>query len=393
MEPHQSTLEIVAMSLVTSAVTSSSDLAIDGWDDLVLGHSTHLPAHGLYTSTPWLRSFEFFGDWNQQYLVARNGATLVGGLTTHRVGARSGNVQVRIEDLFTGLPVSPEVLESIVPCRVAGGLFDDRTGALTRSGLSLRERAEIIDRLFAEAEHTADGLGEKAVICRCVDASDTLLRWVLRRRGYAEFPGPRHLVLTPPAGGLEGYLASFSSRSRNNIRRQIRQLHDANITITVEPLTRELIASVLPLVDSLNKKYGLDTAAVDGRAALETARRVFKHDALAVVATVKERPVGFVEMLVHRGSAWMLQAGFDYEFQGKLPLYFGIMFYGLMDFASSNQFFRIDYTFGTEDAKTSRGCASRPTFRQVRVLDAAVHDRLTAELVPSSDPSNSEVGA
>jgi predicted N-acyltransferase len=245
--------------------------------------------------------------------------------------------------------------------------------------------------LFAEAEQTAATQGEKAVICRCVDASDLLLRWVLRRRRYAEFPGPRHLVLTPPAGGLEGYLASFSSRYRNNIRRQIRILHDANVTISVELLTRELIASVVPLVDSLNRKYGLES--VDGRAALETARRVFKENARAVVARVDGRPVGFVEMLVHRDSAWMLQAGFDYEFQGKLPLYFGIMFYGLMDFASSNQLFRIDYTFGTEEAKTSRGCTSRPTFREVLVLDPAVHDRMTAELARSADPSTSEVDA
>ena len=256
----------------------------------------------------------------------------------------------------------------MAPCRVAGGLIDGRTGALTRPGLSLAERGVLIDRLFNEAEHIAAEQGERAVICRCIDAGDLLLRSVLRGRGYVERPGPQHLVLTRPPGGLEGYIASFSNRYRNMIRREIRKLRDAGIEMTVEVLTRDLIDSVLPLITQLHAKHGVGIAPEETRAELEMVRRNFKQDAYAVVARVGDRPVGFVELVVHSGNAWAHQAGFDYEFQGSLPLYFGVLFYGPMAFVDAAQLSRIDYSFGTEHAKVSRGCISRPTIRAVRVL-------------------------
>ena len=47
--------------------------------------------------------------------------------------------------------------------------------------------------------------------------------------------------------------------------------------------------------------------------------------------------------------------GFDYDVQGTLPVYFGVAFYGVMDFAAEHDLRVLDYTFGTEDAKRSRG--------------------------------------
>ena len=169
--------------------------------------------------------------------------------------------------------------------------------------------------------------------------------------------------------GLEGYIASFSTRYRNMVRREIRKMRDANIVMTVEVLTRELVAEVLPLIDHVNAKYDIKIDSEQERADLEMLRRLFKGNAYAVVARASGRPVGFVELILCRGSAWGNHVGFDYEFQGSLPLYFGVLFYGLMDFASSTQLSRIDYSFGAEDAKTSRGCTSRPTVRAVRVLE------------------------
>jgi len=376
MHEHRATTDLAGRALSTSVVTSAADLADAGWDDLVIGSGRDLPAHHLYTSALWLRRYELFGHWDQRYLLASEEETLLGGLATHRVDSRNATAQIRIDNLFDGGSPAEDGGASIAPCRVAGGLIDGRTGALTRPGLSLRQRAAVVDRLFSEAEDVAAELGERSVVCRCIDAGDLLLRRVLRGRGYVEVPGPDHLILTPPPGGLDGYIASFPNRYRNMIRREIRKLRDAGVTVTVEVLTRDLVAAVLPLITQLNEKHDLGIQSDDARGSLEMLRRSFGKDAYAVVARAGGRPVGFVELVLYRGNAWASQAGFDYGFQGALPLYFGVLFYGVMDFASSARLSKIDYSFGTDVAKTSRGCTRRPTVRAVRALDPAEHARL-----------------
>jgi hypothetical protein len=93
------------------------------------------------------------------------------------------------------------------------------------------------------------------------------------------------------------------------------------------------------------------------------------------VARYGDKPVGYLDLIVYRNNAWAGRLGFDYEFQGTLPLYFGVLFYGLTDFASSTHLASIDYAVAAERAKTSRGCIPRRTHRVIRVLDAAAHDR------------------
>lgn len=365
----------VGETLSLTITDSAEKLAAEGWDELVLGTGGPLPTHHLHVATPWLRRLEIFGNFNPQYVLARQGGQSIGGLSTHRIDRDLGDTRIRIDRALADGTPNKELIENILPCRVVGGLMDGRTGAGFLSGLSLRERAVVVDRLFAEAEHLAAREGEKSVACRCVDSGDLLLRSVLRSRGYIEVPGHQHFILATPAGGLEGYIASFRKQRRTMIRREIRKLRDANVTITVETLTRELVGSVLPLITNLNNRYGIESGVDDARAELGMLRKLFKHDAYAVVARHGGQPVGYMDLIVYRNNAWTGQAGFDYEFQGTLPLYFGVLFYGLMDFATSTHLASIDYSFGTAQAKMSRGCVSRPTLRLIRVLDPADHNR------------------
>jgi hypothetical protein len=75
-----------------------------------------------------------------------------------------------------------------------------------------------------------------------------------------------------------------------------------------------------------------------------------------------------MELLVHRGNAWASHAGFDYEAQGTLPVYFGVVFYGVMDFAAEHDLRVLDYRFKTEYAKRSRGCEARATVRLLKAV-------------------------
>jgi hypothetical protein len=75
-----------------------------------------------------------------------------------------------------------------------------------------------------------------------------------------------------------------------------------------------------------------------------------------------------MELIVHRGNAWARHAGFDYEASGVLPVYFGVVFYGVMDFAAEHSLRVLDYSFMTEDAKLSRGCEARTTVRVLKAI-------------------------
>jgi hypothetical protein len=73
-------------------------------------------------------------------------------------------------------------------------------------------------------------------------------------------------------------------------------------------------------------------------------------------------------LILYRGNAWTRSAGFDYEAQGTLPVYFGVAFYGVMDFAAEHSLRALDYAWGTEGAKRSRGCQARTTVRLFKAV-------------------------
>jgi len=346
------------MQLTVTVEPSAASLP--GWDELVIGDGTELPSHDLWLSAKLLHVFEVFGNKSPQHVLARANGTLVGGLATHRLDELVTDRLMRFEGLFPGLDV--------LPARLAGGPYESRTGALTMPSLDEEVRRQVVSRLFAEAEDIAQRNDERSVVCRCVDGGDTLLRDVLRDRGYREIPGPDHFVLVPPSGGLDGYIDSFPSRHRNTVRRELRKLRDGGVAIIVEPLTPDLIRTVAPLIVNLYNKYDTDTDCDLITASLGLLRKALKQSTYGVVARVGDRVIGFMELIVYRDNAWARSAGFDYEASGTLPVYFGVFFYGVMDFAAEHGIGVLDYSFKTEDAKRSRGCQTRTTLRLLKTL-------------------------
>jgi hypothetical protein len=346
------------MQLTVSVEPSAASLP--GWDELVIGDGIELPSHDLWLSAKVLHVLEVFSNKAPQHVLAWANETLFGGLATYRLDDQVTDKAMRLDGVFPGMDV--------LPARLVGGLYDGRTGALTLPSLGEEVRRQVVSRLFAEAEDIARRNDERSVVCRCVDGGDTLLRDVLRDRGYREIPGPDHFVLVPPPGGLDGYTHSFPSRYRNMVRRELRKLREAGVAITVEPLTPDLIRTVAPLVVNLHNKYDVDDDSDSVTRRLGLLRKAVKQSIYGVVARVGDRVVGFMELIVYRGNAWVNHAGFDYEAQGTLPVYFGVLFYGVMDFAAEQGLRVLDHTFGTDDAKRSRGCEARTTVRLLKAV-------------------------
>ena len=345
------------MKLTVTVEPSAANLP--GWDELAIGDGIELPSHTLWLSSKVLHVIEVFGNKAPQHVLARANGTLLGGLATYRLDDQVTDRLMRLDGVFPGI--------AVLPARLAGGPYDGHTGALTLPSLGDESRREVVSRLFAEAEDIARRNDERSVVCRCVDSGDILLRDVLRDHGYREIPGPDHFVLASPPGGLEGYTHSFPSRYRNMVRRDLRKLREGGVAITVEPLTPDLIRTVAPLIVNLQNKYDIDEDCDSVTATLGLLCKAVKQSIYGVVARVGDRIVGFMELIVHRGNAWARHAGFDYEASGVLPVYFGVVFYGVMDFAAEHSLQVLDYSFMTEDAKLSRGCEARTT---VRVLKA-----------------------
>ncbi len=308
---------------VTVEPTAAS---LPGWEELVIGDGKELPSHELWLSAKVLFLLEVFGSKAPEHVLARENGTLLGGLATYRVDDQVTDKAMRLDGVFPGMDV--------LPARLVGGPYEGRTGALTLPSLGEEARREIVSRLFAEAEEIARRNRERSVVCRCVDGGDMFLRDVLRDRGYREIPGPDHFVLAPPPGGLDGYIDSLPRRHPNKVRRELRKLAEGGIAITVEALTPDLIRTVAPLLVNLYNKYDNDEDGDSITARLGILRKADKQSTYGVVARVDDLVVGFMELIVYRGNAWGRTAGFDYEAQGTLPVYFGVAFYGLMDFAA-----------------------------------------------------------
>ena len=346
------------MQLTVTVEPSAASLP--GWDELVIGDGIELPSHDLWLWAKVLHVFEVFGNKAPQHVLARANGTLVGGLATYRLDEHVTDRLMRLDGVFPGMDV--------LPARLVGGPYAGRTGALTLPSLGEEARRQVVSRLFAEAEDIARRNDERSVVCRCVDGGDTLLREVLRDRGYGEIPGPDHFVLVPPPGGLDGYIDSFPRKHRNKLRRELRKLREGGVAITIEPLTPDLIRTVAPLLVNLYNKYDVDEDCDLITARLGILRKAVKQSIYGVVARVGDRVVGFMELIVYRGNAWARSAGFDYEAQGTLPVYFGVAFYGVMDFAAEHGLRVLDYGFEAEDAKRSRGCEARATVRLLKAV-------------------------
>jgi hypothetical protein len=103
-----------AETLHLTVTDSAAELAVEGWDDLVLGAGgPPLPPHHLHLATPWLRSLEVFGNFNPQYVLAREGGRLVGGVSTHRIDRDIGDTRIRIDSALADGPPDLELTEGI----------------------------------------------------------------------------------------------------------------------------------------------------------------------------------------------------------------------------------------------------------------------------------------
>ncbi|MFE4263624.1 peptidogalycan biosysnthesis protein [Streptomyces sp. NPDC056883] len=266
----------------------------------------------------------------------------------------------------------------LLPTYLGGSRRVPDTLLLTDPHSGTARRRVLTEQLVAAAEEEARDRGSRSVAYLYVGEDDPL-RDVLRGRGYAEFPTARYATLHLPKPGFDSYLDSLPGARRRKVVKERRLLEGAGLDIDVRPLTGELIPELVPLMIEHGGKYGHSYAEETLTRSLDLHVRHCGDTLYAITARSVDGVLRGFSAFVHRGSRlYLRQTGYDYDWLGKLPLYFELAFYAPIEYAARVGATAVDYAVESEQTKLSRGCTLEQRHGYLKLFDA----QRQAELEP-----------
>jgi len=272
-----------------------------------------------------------------------------------------------------GLEVSDQAaaaLASLLPTHLYGCRRVPDTRVLLSARGTDDERARLVSSFVDHLERDAREHGVRSMAFLFVSEGERATREALRRRGYAEFPSASYATLRLHAAGFDAYLARFSGDRRREIRRERRRMHEAGVRFAVEPLTNDLIQELVPLLLLHGRRYGHAYTPEGLTRGMSLHREHLGQQVSAVTARSTDGRVrGFATIVAWGGRVFIRQTGFDYEWQGRLPLYFAVCYYEPIEYAGRIGATALDLAIESEATKRSRGCEFDQRFGYVRVLD------------------------
>jgi uncharacterized protein len=366
-----------APALSVRTLRSSVELRATGWDRL-------LETGGLYSSSEWLAVLEQYVREPRLHVVARGEERLAGGTTCLLLDAESNpSPFTRIDQILARrlelAEAAPGVdLRGLLPTLLCGGREASRSLLLLDPTLPPAFRASVADEVVREAERQARALEASSLSLVAVDPDDDVLCSALSRAGFAAFVNDELAVLDVVWDSFDSFLAALPGRKRGTFRAECRRLSAAGVELAVEPLTPSLVGELVPLELAHCAKYGEPRSAEQS----ERSLLLLANARLPVYVSLARRErelCGFVVFLRWRDELYARQAGFDDARRGKLPVYFGALFYEPIAFATGEGIRRIEYAFGSLQAKALRGCRTKPHYAHVKCLR---HD-LAGALAPA----------
>lgn len=328
------------------------------WDEFLTPRDFYLSSRMLHVS-------EATAAVPMRYLLLRRDGRLVAALATALADASAPWVLGRPDTMLasaaeSGTPGAREALAALpsadvlLPSLVCGGRHMGRTRVLTAADATEHE----VEALVARAEELAAAQDARSVAFPFADESDTMLAAILERRGYSSWVSGRYSELPLAEPGFGAYLTRLSARRRRRVLAERRTLAAAGVEVRVGPLDPAHFARFGELETQLLDKYGIRWTPERTVRALEELRSTLGEDALAAVATGGGRIRGFGVLLRFRDQWYARHTGFDYQWQGRLPLYFEVLYYGVVEAAAEAGVTGVHYGLGSEEAKRSRGCVA-----------------------------------
>ncbi|MEV7420660.1 GNAT family N-acetyltransferase [Streptomyces sp. NPDC089919] len=266
-------------------------------------------------------------------------------------------------------------LDALLPTYLCGGRRVPNTAVPSAPGLDADRRRQRVGELVAAVEADARDGGVASVAFLFAGAGDTALRETLRARGYLEFPTANYSTMRLPGPGFDAYLELIAPDRRRKVRYERRQLEAAGLRFTVEPLTGPLTAELVPLLLQHGGKYGHRYTAEGMTRNLELHARHCGAAAEVIAARDADGVLRGFSLVVRRGDRlYVRQTGYDYDWLGKLPLYFALCFYEPVEHAGRTGATTLDYAVATEQAKVSRGCVLEERLGYLKAFDAGTHE-------------------
>ncbi|MFF9036886.1 GNAT family N-acetyltransferase [Streptomyces sp. NPDC014892] len=353
------------------AFSRAADLPRADWAEL-------LRPEDLFLGERWLAVAERTAGCPMSYLLLDEDGRTVAGLATAladdtapwvlgrpdtllQAGAEAGREGAA--EILSALPASPA--ESLLPTLVCGGRHMGRSRVPRLAGTGRDQ----VEALVAEAERLAAEQGAASVAYPFVEDGDTLLRQILDERGYVHHDSGRYSSLRVGPGGFDDYLTLVSARRRRRILTERRRVREAGIELRIEPLSADLVPRLGALEAQLMAKYGHTWTAGQTEQVLHEMIAAFGADAQVALAVGDGDIRGFGTLL-RFGTHWYArQAGFDYAYQDRLPLYFETLYYFPVEAAARLGIEAIHYGLGSEEAKLSRGCTAETQYSYLLPLN------------------------
>lgn len=343
-------------------VADAATLPAAGWNSLV-------GVEDFFQTPRWLVVQERNSGTTMDFLVQHRDGAPVAGLVAAWADDSVPWLLARPDAMLTqavaaGVPEAEHCLTetaggdvtSLLPSLVCGGRHLGRTRTLAGDGALPSD----LEALVEHAEQLAEERGAASVCFPHVDVRDTDLVALLESRGFRSHTSAHYAWLPIPPGGFDQFLGEMSKHRRRRVRLERRALAEAGVEVHLEPLTKALAPRLGELDSNLLKKYGNPASPEHSAGLLTWIAEVMGDDAMVSVARQNGSIIGFGMVLRSRARGeehWFgHRAGFDYDAQGKLPLYYDVLYYRVLDAAAQAGVSVLHAGIGSVEAKLARGC-------------------------------------
>lgn len=362
------------------AVTSSVSEAVE------LGYAKLVEPDDLYDAPSWHAIDEAIGiakPFTVLTLPERGSTQAVAAVWGMLVGDDAFWPFLRVDSVLSSFfaqrgladekAAAADTLSALMPSAYLGALRAGTTRLLLRPGVTGEPARQALRSLLEGTEEMAREAGLRSVACLYLPEASQLEREVLTSAGYAEF-GPTLHVAILPVSTYDAYLAAMKQHRRSNVRRHRRLVARAGISINRERLTESLSEEMLPLEAQLYQKYEHVKHPTEmARIVHRDVIAAYGECALVITARSTDGVLRGYSAFIHAGDTlYSRDCGFDYPWQGRLPLYLETNFYSAVEFAEAVGARRIHYSYGSDQTKAEYGCELHPRLTYVKAFDPSL---------------------
>jgi hypothetical protein len=246
--------------------------------------------------------------------------------------------------LFCGLPGAP----------------GEKNLALTLTDTTPQILAVLDEAICDLAAHTAMDV----IVYKQFGKDDLSSVDALQDLGYLRIPLPPMHLFSPSFQDFAHYCAALNTRYRRHINLSMRKLEPAGVDLSIltdpEEILRVYTSEVHALYYQMAAKSEINTDTVPIEFFHELTSQLKGEVELIVFS--KDSTVIAMAWCLHAGSTYsMLYGGLDYQLNGKLDLYFNLM-YAALDRALRKRVSKIRVGQSGDAFKARLGCYSEPMY-------------------------------